>query len=289
MVAIVGPPNAGKSTLLNCLLGQKISIVTPKPQTTRNRILGVVNTEEYQIVLIDTPGLHKTEQLLNKEMVRIALESLNDVDAILFLLDVNDLVKHKKSQMTPPVELLGKTSVPTFLLLNKIDLIAKTELLPIMKQYTDVSDFKSILPISATTGQGTEVLVEEIVATLPVGPRYFPEDIPTDASERFLVSEIIREKVFLLTGQEIPYSTAVVIDAFQEQSTTLTIHASIVLEKDSQKGIVIGKGGHKLKSIGIEARKDIERMVGEKVLLKLFVKVKKNWSQNSSFLKEIGF
>lgn len=288
MVAIVGPPNAGKSTLLNCLLGQKISIVTPKPQTTRNRILGVVNTEEYQIVLIDTPGLHKTEQLLNKEMVRIAMESLSDVDAILLLLDVNDLVKHKKSQMIPPVEMLGKTSAPTFLLLNKTDLIAKTELLPILKQYADVSDFTSIIPISAKTGQGKEVLLEEIVAKLPVGPRYFPEDVPTDASERFLVSEIIREKVFLLTGQEIPYSTAVVVDAFQEKSKTLTIHASIVLEKDSQKGIVIGKGGRKLKSIGIAARKDIERMVGEKVLLKLFVKVKKNWSQNSSFLKEIG-
>ncbi|MFN2353889.1 MAG: GTPase Era [Desulfopila sp.] len=288
MVAIVGPPNAGKSTLLNCLLGQKISIVSPKPQTTRNRILGVVNTKEYQIVLIDTPGLHRTEQRLNKEMVRIAVESLSDVDAILFLVDVKDFARNTTSQIIPSMEFLGTTSVPTFLLLNKTDLIVKTELLPIMQQYADVSAFTSILPVSAKTGQGMEALLQEIVATLPVGPRYFPEDIPTDASERFLVGEIIREKVFLLTGQEIPYSTAVVIDAFQEKSTTLTLHASIVVEKDSQKGIVIGKGGRKLKSIGIAARKDIERMVGEKVLLKLFVKVKKNWSQNSTFLKEMG-
>jgi GTP-binding protein Era len=288
LVAIVGPPNAGKSTLMNSLLGQKISIVTPKPQTTRNRILGVLNGADHQVVLVDTPGLHKADQLLNKEMVRIAMESLADVDIVLFLLDVFAIAKDKGKKKFDLEKYLGRTTVPSFLILNKIDLIDRRELLPIIDQYKTVFPFEAILPLSAKTAEGTATLLEEILKILPYGPRYFPEDIPTDSSERFLVSEIIREKVFLLTGQEIPYSTAVVIDAFEEEDRLITIHASIVLEKASQKGIVIGKGGLKLKSIGIAARKDIEKMVGGKVLLKLWVKVKKNWSQNNSFLKELG-
>ncbi len=288
MVAIVGPPNAGKSTLMNHLLGMKISIVTPKPQTTRNRILGVLNGENYQIVLIDTPGLHKADQPLNREMMRLAMESLTDVDAILFLLDVAGLVKSRDITSSPG-EYLGRTTAPAFLLLNKMDLIAKQDLLPIIERYQKLFTFEAILPLSAKTGEGTAGVVTEILKKLPFGPRYFPDDVPTDVSERFLVSEIIREKVFLLTGQEIPYATAVLIDSFVEEPRQVTIHASIVLEKMSQKGIVIGKGGHKLKSIGIAARRDIEKMIGQKVLLKLWVKVKKNWSQNSSFLRELGF
>lgn len=289
MVAIAGPPNAGKSTLLNRLLGQKISIVTPKPQTTRNRILGVLNGDDYQVVLIDTPGLHTADQPLNKEMVRIAMESLGDVDAILFLLDARKLQREKEGERSTPEKYLAKTSVPTFLILNKTDLVDKNALLPMIQKYSVTFPFHAIMPISAKNGDGTDLLVEEIIKTLPLGPRYFPEDIPTDSSERFLVSEIIREKVFLATGQEIPYSTVVVIDDFKEEAYKITIHASIILERDSQKGIVIGKGGQKLKSIGIAARKDIEKMVGTKVVLKILVKVKKNWSQSSSFLKEIGF
>ncbi len=289
LVAIVGPPNAGKSTLMNCLLGQKISIVTPKPQTTRNRILGVLNSADHQIVLVDTPGLHKADQVLNREMVRIAMESLADVDAILFLLDASILAKNTGRKGIDLGKYLSQTSAPVFLVLNKIDMVERGKLLPIIDQYKEQFAFESILPVSAKTAEGTTVLVDEILRVLPYGPRYFPEDIPTDSSERFLVGEIIREKVFLLTGQEIPYSTAVVIDAFIEESRTMTIHASIIVEKASQKGIIIGKGGRKLKSIGIAARKDIEKMVGEKVLLKLWVKVKKNWTENSSFLKELGF
>lgn len=289
MVAIVGPPNAGKSTLMNEMLGQKISIVTPKPQTTRNRILGVVNGDDYQIVLIDTPGLHKPDQPLNREMVRIAVESLEDVDVVLFLLDVSSLKKRKGERTESISKYLEQIAAPAFLVLNKTDLIDKQELLPVIDKYSEVHSFASILPISAKLALGTDVLLKEIIKILPLGPRYFPEDIPTNASERFLVSEIIREKVFLLTGQEIPYSTAVVIDAFTEETTKITIHASIIVEKSSQKGIIIGKSGHKLKSIGSAARRDIEKMVGQKVLLKLWVKVKKNWSHNSSFLKELGF
>ena len=289
MVAIVGPPNAGKSTLLNCLLGQKISIVTPKPQTTRNRILGVLNGDDYQVVFIDTPGLHLPDQPLNREMVRIAMESFHNVDAILFLLDTKSMSSRGKEENSGIEKYLARITAPTFLILNKIDLVTKEKLLPLMEEYGEVYPFLGVLPISAKKNRGVDSLVAEIVTILPVGPRYFPEDVPTDATERFLVSEIIREKVFLLTGQEIPYSTAVVIDDFSEQPDKITIHASIILERNSQKGIVIGKGAHKLKSIGVAARKDIARMTGTKVNLHLLVKVKKNWSQSAAFLKDLGF
>ena len=288
MVAIVGPPNAGKSTLMNQLLGQKISIVTPKAQTTRNRIHGVVNGEGYQMVLVDTPGLHTPDQPLNREMVRIALESLAEVEAILFLLDASLLVKEIKGKEESLRGYLDNKDVPVFLVLNKIDRIDRERLLPVIGRYTTIFPFHAIVPVSAKSAENIPVLVDEIYKVLPVGPRFFSEDIPTDATERFLVGEIVREKVFLLTGQEIPYSTAVVVDSFVEDSDRITIHASIVLEKASQKGIVIGKGGRKLKNIGIAARRDIEKLVGAKVVLKLWVKVKKNWTHNSSFLKELG-
>ncbi len=288
MVAIVGPPNAGKSTLMNRLLGQKISIVTPKAQTTRNRIHGVVNGEGYQMVLVDTPGLHTPDQPLNREMVRVALESLAEVDVILFLLDASLLVKDPKGKEESLRGYLDSRDAPVFLVLNKIDRIDRQRLLPVMQRYADIFPFQAIVPVSAKSAENISVLVDEICKLLPVGPPYFAEDIPTDASERFLVGEIIREKVFLLTGQEIPYSTAVVVDSFVEEGELITIHASIVLEKASQKGIVIGKGGRKLKNIGIAAREDIEKLVGARVVLKLWVKIKKNWTHNSSFLRELG-
>jgi GTP-binding protein Era len=293
MVAIVGPPNAGKSTLMNHLLGQKISIVTPKPQTTRNRILGVVNGDDYQIVLLDTPGLHKAREPLNREMVRIAMDSLNDVDAILYMIDVSLPLpeKKEKEKNREMMEQMEGVAAPVLLVLNKVDLLEKERLLPMIKRYVELYPFHSILPLSALTGEGTGRVVDELLTILPLGPRYFPEDIPTDASERFLVAEIVREKVFLLTGQEIPYSSAVTIESFKEdpKKQMTTIHATIVLERSSQKGIVIGKGGQKLKSIGTAARKDIEKMLGQKVLLKLWVKVRKNWSKDGRFLKELGF
>ena len=293
MVAIVGPPNAGKSTLMNYLLGQKISIVSHRPQTTRNRILGVVNGEGHQIVLLDTPGLHKARQPLNREMVRIAMDSLKDVDAILYMVDVSLPLpaKVEKEKQQELLEQMESVASPVILILNKVDLLEKETLLPMIKEYTKLYPFHSILPLSALTGEGTTVVIDELLAILPKGPRYFPEDIPTDASERFLVAEIVREKLFILTGQEIPYSSAVLIESFKEDSKKqmTTIHATIVLERSSQKGIVIGKGGKKLKSIGIAARKDIEKMLGQKVLLKLWVKVRKNWSRDERFLKELGF
>ncbi len=293
MVAIVGPPNAGKSTLMNHLLGQKISIVTSKPQTTRNRIVGIVNDAEHQVVFLDTPGLHKSRDPLNTEMVKVAMESLTDVDIVLFLVDVS-LPLPVKVQAQKDAELseyMQRIKSPAIMVLNKIDLIDRKTVLPFIESYSKLYPFHAVIPISARGGDGLDSLFSEILALLPMGPRYFPEDIPTDASERFLCAEIVREKVFLLTGQEIPYSTAVLIESFKEDEVKklVTIHAAIVLEKQSQKGIVIGKGGKKLKSIGIAARKDIEVLIGEKVLLKLWVKVKKNWSQDERFLKELGY
>lgn len=293
MVAIVGPPNAGKSTLMNHMLGQKISIVSHKPQTTRNRILGVVNEADYQIVLLDTPGLHKARQPLNIEMVRIAMDSLSDVDAVLYMIDVSLPLppKQESENSKEMLEQMNGVQAPVILILNKVDLLEKEKLLPMMQRYFDLYPFHAVLPVSALTGEGTDSILKELLTLLPMGPRYFPEDIPTDCTERFLVAEIIREKVFILTGQEIPYSCAVTIESFKDDSLKkmTTIHASIVLERGSQKGIVIGKGGSKLKSIGTAARKDIEKLIGQKVLLKLWVKVKKNWSKDERFLKELGF
>lgn len=293
MVAIVGPPNAGKSTLMNYLLEQKISIVTPKPQTTRNRIVGIVNAPDYQIAFLDTPGLHSSREPLNVEMVRIAMESLQEVDLVLFLIDVSLPLpeKVKAKQQAEMAEYFKQIKSPAIMVLNKVDIIDKKKILPMIQTYSQLFPFKAVIPLSALKGDGVAHLLEEVLPLLPVGPRLFPEDIPTDATERFLCGEIIREKVFLLTGQEIPYATAILVESFKEdeRKKMVTIHASIVVERSSQKGIVIGKGGTKLKSIGIAARKDIEALIGNRVVLKLWVKVKKNWSKNESFLRELGF
>ncbi len=292
MVAIVGPPNAGKSTLMNAFLQQKISIVSPKPQTTRNRIAGIVNGDDFQIVFLDTPGLHRSREALNMEMVRIALDSLSGVDLVLFLMDVSLPVPEKvrKEREAELAGYLAEVKSPALLVLNKVDLIDHRKLLPLIAAYEKLFAFQEIIPVSAKSGDGLPVLQEQILKRLPKGPRYFPDDIPTDASERFLSGEIIREKVFLLTGEEIPYSTAVIVESFKEDETrgVVVIHAAIVLERQSQKGIVIGKGGKKLKGIGTAARKDIEKLLGTRVFLKLWVKVKKNWSKDTYFLKEYG-
>ena len=291
VVAIIGPPNAGKSTLLNYFLGQKIAIVTPKPQTTRNRILGVLTGESYQILLLDTPGLHKPKELLNREMVRIALDTLAEADVVLFLNDAN--IKETK-----PLEKLGnefadylhQITSPVVLALNKIDTLDKSQLLPLIEWYRSLYPFASIVPVSALNGEGTGQLIEELVRLLPVGPQYYPDDIPTDATERFIAAEIIREKVFLLTREEVPYSTAVMIDSFQESQTDkpVVIHATILVEQPSQKGIIIGKQGRMLKEIRKKAAPEIEEMLDHKVTLRLWVKVKKKWTRNEQILRELG-
>ncbi len=287
MVAIVGPPNAGKSTLLNAFLGQKITIVTPKPQTTRNRIIGILNDPAYQVVLLDTPGLHKASKLLNLEMVKTAVASLAEVDAILFLIDVSLPMPERQAQT---VAYLESTAVPAILVLNKTDILAKEQILPIIEAYRHVYPFAAIVPVSALLNSGTDVLLRELLRLLPAGPRLYPEDIPTDATERFIVGEIIREKIFLLTSREIPYATAVVIDSFQEDDnrSLVTIHATIVVEKSSQKAIIIGRKGSKLQQIGKSARQDIEKLLDQRVLLKLWVKVHKNWTSDMRFIRDLG-
>jgi GTP-binding protein Era len=287
LAAIVGPPNAGKSTLLNALLEQKISIVTAKPQTTRNRIIGILNDPAYQIVLLDTPGLHKTRKPLNREMVKIAIDSLSEVDVILYLIDVS---LGGGDNQVQTVEYLESATVPVILVLNKIDLLDRHQILPIIESYRKIYPFAAIIPVSALLNNGTDVLLEEILHYMPEGPRFYPDDIPTDATERFIVAEIIREKIFLLTGQEIPYSTAVVIDSFTEEQgrNLITIHATIVVEKSSQKAIIIGRKGSKLQQIGKNSRQDIENLLGQQVLLKLWVKVHKNWTKDMRFIRDLG-
>jgi len=291
VVAIVGPPNAGKSTLLNRLLGQKIAIVTPKPQTTRNRILGIVTGPDHQIILLDTPGLHKARQPLNREMVRIAMDSLSEADVVLFLADITiPLGGREKKMRSEYGGYLEKVRSPALLALNKIDLLEKKRLLPLMDWYRELHDFKALIPMSALNGEGVDILLREIVNLLPEGPQYYPDDIPTDATERFIVSEIIREKIFVSTNQEIPYSTAVIIDAFQEAARgPVTIHATILVEQPSQKPILIGRGGRMLKKIGTAARLEIEDLLGCRVVLKLWIKIKKKWTRDERVLRELGF
>lgn len=292
VVAMVGPPNAGKSTLLNLFLGQKIAIVTPRPQTTRNRIMGIITGDDHQIILLDTPGLHKPKELLNREMVRIAMESLADADVVLFLVDCAARGDKEKMQRRR-AEFRGylkNIKCPVVLALNKIDLLPKERLLPVIDWYSDLHPFAAMVPISALEGQGTDELLREIVQRLPEGPQYYPEDIPTDATERFIVAEMIREKIFLLTRDEVPYSTAVLIESFKESldNKPVVIHALILVERDSQKAIIIGKGGKMLKEIGKSARLEIEHMLDCRVVLKLWVEVKKKWTKSEQVLRELG-
>ncbi len=291
VVAIVGPPNAGKSTLLNRLLGQKIAIVSPRPQTTRNRILGIVNGPAYQMIMLDTPGLHRAREMMNREMVRIAMASLAEADVVLFLgdgaaMDAGRLHKHVEEYK----EYLHGVRCPVLLAVNKIDLLSPEKLLPVLDTFSGIHSFAEIIPISALTGRGVDVLLAELAAKLPEGPQYYPDDIPTDASERFIVSELIREKIFLLTREEVPYSTAVLIDTFQEgqPGKAVVIHATILVERGSQKGIIIGKGGAMLGRIRREASRDMAQLLGCRVNLKLWVKVKKKWTTNAQILKELG-
>jgi len=287
-ISILGRPNVGKSTLFNRFLGDKIAIVSEKPQTTRNRILGIKNVEEAQLIFLDTPGIHHGQSELNHRMVRTAIASGRDADVLLFLVEaIHPHVEEDREMMKSLEESRGVA----FLVINKIDRVKRPTLLPLMDRYRNLYSFKEIIPISAITGDGVEILLDEILKVLPESPPYYPADMNTDQTERFWVSEIVREKVIEQSYQEIPYSTAVAIEEFKEhpEKNLVVIKGTIHVERDSQKRIVIGKGGQKLKRVGEAARKEIEAFLGTRVFLELWVKVEKNWTQDPRALERLGY
>jgi GTPase len=291
-VSIVGRPNAGKSTLLNALVGEKIAIVTEKPQTTRMNIQGICNVKAQrgrpagQIVFIDTPGVHKPDSRLNRKMMQEIHAALESRDLVLLLVDASDRFGPEDEQV---LDLVKRSGAPVFLLLNKIDKLHKEKLLPVIERYSKLHAFQEVIPISAMKGDGIEALIDKVVRALPESPAYFPEDQLTDQPERFLAAEIIREKVLLKTGKEVPYATAVIVERYEELPKLTRIAAAIYCERDGQKAILIGKGGEKLKQMGTAARLELERRFGKKVFLELFVKVKPGWRQSAAFVEELDW
>ncbi|MDL2269300.1 GTPase Era [Desulfosarcina sp. OttesenSCG-928-A07] len=287
-VAIVGAPNAGKSTLLNRMLGQKLSITSKKPQTTRNRILGVVHRDASQMVFLDTPGIHQTQHPLNARIVETALATLSEVDLILFTVDAHTPDAASEALL---VKKLSAPRRPVVLALNKIDQMQRTALLACIQEWSERFAFHAVVPVSAKSGEQVDLLLDAMETALPLGPPFFPPESLTDLPMRFIAAEMIREKVIRLTGQEIPYAVAVTVDMFKlEKGGTLTrIHAVIHVERESQKGIVIGKNGIRLKQIGEAARKSIEALVETQVFLKLFVRVQKNWTRDTKALRNFGY
>jgi GTP-binding protein Era len=287
-VSIIGRPNVGKSTFLNRVIGQKIAIMSDKPQTTRNKIQGVYTQDDAQIVFIDTPGIHKPKHKLGDFMMKVAQNTLKEVDLILFMINAKEGLGRGDEFI---IEKLKETSTPVYLVINKIDEVHPDELLPLMETYKSLFNFKEIIPISALQGNNVEILLEQIKQFLPEGPQYYPADQVTDHPERFIVSELIREKVLHLTREEVPHSIAVAIDSMKkrERGDIVDIQATIVVERDSQKGIVIGKQGKVLKEVGQKARMDIEALLGSKVFLELWVKVQKDWRNKQSQLRDFGF
>jgi GTP-binding protein Era len=285
-VSIVGRPNVGKSTLLNAIIGEKIVITSNKPQTTRNRIQGIHNIPDGQIIFIDTPGIHAGHSRLNRSMVDVAMSAISGVDLLL-------LVVEATAAVDPGIvgEVLKGVSIPVVLVLNKVDLLSdKQVLFERITAWAALHPFREIIPVSAGSGDGVGLLVETISRYLPEGPQLFPDDILTDMPEKFIVAEMIREKVFRLTRDEVPYSTAVEVESFVERENgVIAISAAIILERATQKGIVIGRHGDMLKKIGSQARQDIERLLATRVFLELFVKVEENWSERPSKLREYGY
>jgi len=287
-VSIVGRPNVGKSTLLNQVLGQKIAIATDKPQTTRNRILGIHTLPDAQILFLDTPGIHKGEGRLNRYMVNQALSACSDVDLILFLVEAT----------APPgpgdefvMEVLRRSETPVFLVINKIDLVPREQLLPLIETFSTQFDFAEIIPISALKGDGSSQLVESICRRLPEGSPYYPEDMVTDLPERFIVAEMVREQILRQTRDEIPYGVAVEVEQFEEkpEKNLVVINAVIHVVRDSHKGIIVGRQGTRLRAIGQSARREIEKLLGTRVYLELFVHVEKNWTDNAHQLRRFGY
>ncbi len=286
-VSIVGRPNAGKSTLLNALVGQKVAIVADKPQTTRTSIQGVLTTPEAQVVFIDTPGIHKADTALNKRLMDSVRNALEERDLLLFVAGA----AHKLlDQDRKAVDILRRVTSPVLLVLNKIDLVKeKARLLPLIEQYRLLYDFAAFVPISAARGQGLDILRKEIFERLPVGPAYFPEDHVTDQPERFLAGELIREKVLLATQQEVPHSVAVTVDRWEETPRLTRIYATIRVERDGQKAIVIGSKGAMLKQVGTLARQEMERIFGVKIFLDLHVRVQPGWRGKAAFLDALDW
>ncbi|MDF2925483.1 MAG: era [Paenibacillaceae bacterium] len=286
-VSIIGRPNVGKSTLLNRVIGQKVAIMSDKPQTTRNKIHGVYTTDKSQIVFLDTPGIHKPQSKLGNYMMKVAESTLNEVDAILFLVDVSEGIGGGDRYI---IERLKTVKTPVILVLNKIDTVKPDDLLPIIVQYKDLYNFAEIVPVSAKQGNNVNVLLEQTEKYLNEGPMYYPADQVTDHPEQFVCAELVREKILQLTREEIPHSIAVTIEQMKvEENGVVHISAVIFVERDSQKGIVIGKNGALLKEIGRLARMDIERLLGSKCFLELWVKVKKDWRNQDRVLKDLGF
>lgn len=292
-VCILGRPNAGKSTLLNSLVGERLAIISPKPQTTRNRIQGILHIPKAgkrpgaQIVLIDTPGVHKPDSSLGRKMMGEVREAVEGCDLILLMIDVT---RRLSTEDQFAVQMARQAGTPVFLLLNKIDLLKdKKQLLPIIEEYQRLHEFREIIPLSALKKDGLDLLLDKVVALLPAGPAYFPESQITDQPVRFMAAEIIREQVLLATKEEVPHSTTVVVERFEEEPRLTRIAATIYCEREGQKAILVGKGGQMLKKIGTAARIHIEKMVGTKVFLELFVKVQPGWRDSRSFVEELDW
>lgn len=285
-IAVIGKPNVGKSTIINRLIGQKLSIVTPRPQTTRDNILGILTTDTYQMIFIDTPGIHKPKTLLGKHMVKEARISLQDADIVLFVIEAFGLTEED--------ELVGNIlkgyKKPVFLLVNKVDITKKDEILPVIDTAQGMHQFQEVIPVSATKGDNMEVLKQKLIETLSLGPQYYPEDQISDKQERYFVSEIVREKALRYLQEEVPHSVAVKIEEMVDRTPALSyIKATVYVERDSQKKIIIGKDGQKIKEIGQEARKHLEQFLGRKVYLELWAKVSKDWRKNPMVLKSLGY
>lgn len=286
-VAVVGRPNVGKSTLINALIGDKIVIVSDKAQTTRNRIICVYTDQDKQIVFMDTPGIHKPKHKLGEFMVTAAVDSLKEVEAVLFLVAANEKRGPGDNFI---IEQLEKVKVPVYLCVNKIDTLTKEALLKVIVSYQDAYPFAGVIPISALEKENLDVLLKELTSTLPEGPQYFPEDMITGQPERLLISDMIREKILLTTRDEVPHSIAVEVEEMKTRDDGTTyIRATIFVERDSQKGIIIGNKGAMLKQLGAQSRLDIQRLLGTKVYLDLWVKVKKDWRNKSGMLSELGY
>jgi len=285
-VAVIGRPNAGKSTLLNHLLGQKVLIMSDKPQTTRNKIQCILTEERGQIVFLDTPGIHRPQHKLGEYMAGTVKEAMREVDLILCVVDASKTFGSEEESI---VRLLRQSGTPCVLALNKVDLLEKARLLPRIREWAGLAEFRAIVPISAKTGENTPELLRVIFAELPPGPRYYPGDEVTDKPERFIMAELVREKVLELTRDEVPHSIAVLVDEVEAKRTLVKVRAVIVVERDSQKGIIIGQGGQMLKEIGSRARRDIESLLGSPVFLDLWVKVKKDWRNREDMLRQFGY